>query len=79
MGFVSEPITDKQLKYIEILLNDVGLHHHRKDMLQLRFKKDHISDLSKHEAYLFIAELKETKANQKGFDPGDRHSAFRND
>jgi hypothetical protein len=61
MGFVPEPLSDKQLKYIEILLNDVGLHHHRKDMLQLRFKKDHISDLHKHEASLFIAELKEMK------------------
>jgi hypothetical protein len=61
MGFVNQPLTDKQLKYIEILLNDVGLHHHRKDMIQLRFKKDHISDLYKHEASQFIAELKEMK------------------
>lgn len=61
MGFVSEPATDAQQKYIEILLNDVGLHHHRKDMLQLRYKKDHISDLYKHEASNFINELKEMK------------------
>jgi len=64
MGFVSEPLTDKQLKYIEILLNDIGLHHHRKDMLQLRYKKDYISDLYKHEASQFIAELKEIKDNR---------------
>lgn len=64
MGFVPEPLTDKQLKYIEILLNDVGLHHHRKDMLQLRYKKDHISDLFKHEASAFIGELKEIKDRQ---------------
>lgn len=62
---MSEPLTDKQLKYIEILLNDVGLYHHRKDMLQLRYKKDHISDLSKSEASAFISELKEVKENQK--------------
>lgn len=76
MGFVGDPITQKQIDYIEILLNDVGLHQHRKDMLQLRYKKDHISDLFKHEASNFINELKEMKENQKGFDPPGNSSAY---
>jgi len=59
------PLTEAQYKYIEVLLNDVGMWEGRKDSLKRRFNVEHVSDLNKTQASAFITELKELKERQK--------------
>lgn len=59
--------SNKQINYAEILFNDLGIDTptKKKDYLQLRFKKDHISDLSNYECFRLITALKDKKDNLK--------------
>lgn len=56
--------TTKQCDYAETLLNDCGMWEQRRSVLELRFNKSHLSDLTKTEISSLIDELKKVKESR---------------